>query len=48
MSISITNSLSTSTANASLAVDSTKNVEPLAVRGEFEDFFDQKNRLICQ
>jgi len=35
MSISITNSLPISTANASLSIDSTKNVEPLAVRGEF-------------
>ena len=32
MSISITNSLQTSTTNTSLAVDANKNVEPLAVR----------------
>lgn len=33
MSVSITNSLPTPQPNTSLAADSTKNAEPLAVRG---------------
>lgn len=35
MSVSITNSLPTPATSTSLATDSNKNAEPLAVRGEF-------------
>jgi hypothetical protein len=46
MSVSITNSLSsTQTANTSLTVDSTKNVEPLAVRGLFYLIFLNKKKM---
>jgi hypothetical protein len=46
MSISLSNSLPPPLANASLAGDPSKNVEPLAVRGKFDFAIKKKNLLV--
>jgi hypothetical protein len=44
MSVSITNTLPTSTANTSLSIDPTRNAEPLAVRGCY--FSEEKKNML--
>jgi hypothetical protein len=46
MSISLSNSLPPPLSNASLTGDSSKNVEPLAVRGKFDFAIQKKKNLL--